>query len=236
MIALLFALVVGQSPCGDSAARIAAATERAAVLDLRGASTQLAGDSPCAAVAVASWYLRGLIAAREAYSYGGSPESLQPVRVAIEQLASRGAEGASAEIARVVLMAASSAAQSEREEMGLLLEHALDLERKQRAAGLPGAPVVTAHEVAGDLWLQVHRFEDARRAYLSASDQIGPTRRIALGLARASSRLGDVPVACERYQAFVIGWPTAEKDPSELAEARTFLKRPECRTGSAPRK
>ncbi len=36
----------------------------------------------------------------------------------------------------------------------------------------------------GDLWLQVHRFEDARRAYLAASAQVGATRRVTLGLAR----------------------------------------------------
>ena len=44
-------------------------------------------------------------------------------------------------------MAASAAAQSEREEMGLLLEHALDLERLQRLAGLPGAPMFTVDEI-----------------------------------------------------------------------------------------
>ena len=177
MIALLVTLAVGQSPCEDSAALVAAAAERAAVFDLRGARAALAADlSRCAETAVPYWYLRGLIAAREAYRYGGSPESLEPVKLAMAQLASRAAETRAAEIARVVLMAASAAAQSEREEMGLLLEHATNLERQQRSAGLPGAPIVTAQEVAGDLWLQVHRFEDARRAYLGAAEQVGSTR------------------------------------------------------------
>src|SRR4030095_4239370 len=130
---------------------------------------------------------------------------------------------AAAEVARVFLLAAASAAQSERGEMGLLLEHAINLERQQRSAALPGAPIVTAHEIAGDLWLQVHRFEDARRAYLDAATQIGPTRRVTLGLARTSFRLGDTRTACEQYRAFVSDWPQRGGEPPELIEARIFL-------------
>ena len=140
-----------------------------------------------------------------------------------------------AEIARVVLLAASSAAQSERDEMGLLLEHALSLERQQQSAGLPGAPIVSAHEVAGDLWLQVHRFDDAQRAYTAAAEQVGPSRRVLLGLARTAFRVGDLPVSCEQYRALVGAWPRSGGDPPELTEARTFLRRPQCRMESTPR-
>jgi cytochrome c556 len=234
MIALLVTLALGQSPCGDSAALIASAEERAAVFDLRGAMTGLAADlSTCHETSVPYWYLHGLIAAREAYRYGGSLESLEPVRVAIAQLAARSQETAAAEIARVVLLAASSAAQSERDEMGLFLDHALDLERQQRSAGLPGAPIVTAHEIAGDLWLQVHRFEDARRAYLDAATRIGATRRVTLGLARTAARLGDPQTSCEQYRGLVSGWPQRRGAPPELIEARTFLRRSECRAKAA---
>jgi hypothetical protein len=230
MIALLITLALGQSPCGTHAALIAAATERAALFDLRGATTLLAGDlSTCAETAVPYWYLHGVIAAREAYRFGGSPESLEPVKIAIAQLESHTAETRAAEIARIVLMAASAAAQSEREEMGLLLAHAIDLERQQRLAGLPGAPIVAAQEVAGDLWLQVHRFAEARDAFLTASQQGGPTRRVTLGLARTLFRLGDLTGSCEQYQTLVAAWPQAGGELPELTEARTFLRRPECR-------
>jgi hypothetical protein len=237
VIALLMTLALGQSSCVGSAAMIAAATERAAVLDLQGATARLAGDlSQCADTAVAYWYLHGLISAREAYRVGGSPESLESVKAAIGQLAALSAGMPSAEIARVVLLAASSAAQSERDEMGLLLVHALDLEKKQRSAGLPGAPIVTAHEVAGDLWLQVHRFDDARQAYRAALEQVGPTRRVVLGLARTALRQGDVRGSCVEYRKLVGAWPPrAGGDPPELAEAAAFLRRPDCRMESTPR-
>ena len=41
---------------------------------------------------MAYWYVHGLIAARDAYRYGGSPESLEPVKLAITQLESRSRE------------------------------------------------------------------------------------------------------------------------------------------------
>ena len=233
MIALIFAVALAQSPCVDHAGLMSVAADRAAVFDLKSATTHLAEGIECPEIAVAYWYVHGLIAARDAYRYGGSAESLEPVKLAIKQLESRSPGSSAAEVARVVLQAASAAAQSEREEMGLLLEHALNLEEQARAAGQPGAPIVSASEVTGDLWLQVHRFEDAHRAYLAASSQVGSTRRITLGLARTAFRLGELPAACEHYRLLVSGWPKSGGEPPELGEARTFLRRAECRAGSS---
>jgi hypothetical protein len=72
--------------------------------------------------------------------------------------------------------------------MGAFLTHAIAMESLQFAAGQPGAPVLSAHEVAGELWLQVHRFEEARAAFERAVEQFGPTPRITEGLARAAAR------------------------------------------------
>jgi hypothetical protein len=233
MIFWFIAAALAQSPCATHSALMAAAGERAALLDLAGATTRLAeGIATCSETAVAYWYVHGLIAAREAYRYGGSPESLEPVKLAMKELESRVGDVPAAEIARVVLQAAASAAQSEREEMGLLLEHALSLENKMRSAVQAGAPIVSAYEAAGDLWLQVHRFEDARRAYVSAGERVGATRRVIVGLARTASRLGDVPAACEQYRVLVSGWPKGAGEPPELTEANTFVRRRECRSNS----
>ena len=237
MIALIVAVALAQSPCAAHSARMAEAMDRAVVFDLKGATTRLAqGINDCPETAVAYWYVHGLIAARDAYRYGGSPESLEPVKLAMAELESRSGEVPAAEIARVVLQAASAAAQSEREEMGVLLEHALGLEGKARAAGSSGAPMVSAYEVAGDLWLQVHRFDDARRAYVAAGERVGSTRRVTLGLARTASRLGDLAAACDQYRALVSGWPKAGGEPTEFTEARVFLRRSECRARPALRR
>jgi hypothetical protein len=68
-------------------------------------------------------------------------------------------------------MAAAAAAQSERGEMGTMLAHATDLEALRVVAGDPAVPAVSAQELAGDLWLQVHRFEEARAAYRRTARQ-----------------------------------------------------------------
>ena len=138
---------------------------------------------------IATLYVDGLLAAEEAYRQGGSDESLVPVRAAIAALEKiSGNAPGPAEIARLVLMAAVAASQSERDEMGAFLTHAVEMELLQRAAGQPGAPVVSALEAAGDLWLRVHRYDDAKRAYERAAALLGMTPRIKAGLARIPDR------------------------------------------------
>lgn len=144
----------------------------------------------CTPAEVEAVYRRGWDAAEAAARVGGSPESLMPVRDAIALL-ERMAAGTPgpAEIARYVLAAAADAAQDERDEMALFLEHAVTLERTQLDAHQPGAPGITAHEAAGELWLRVYRYDDAKRAYERARAVIGSTPRIESGLARAEDAL-----------------------------------------------
>ena len=173
---------------------------------------------------MAAWYLAGLGAARDAYRSGGDARSLAPVREAEEALARHIGRGSvPAQIAQAVLMAAAAAAQSERDDLGVFLEHARRLESEQLIAGRPGAPFVTAHEVAGDLWLQVHRFDTARMAYLAASDVIAATPRVTLGLARAAVRLDDAPAACDAYRRLISWWGARAAAPAEVEEARAHV-------------
>ena len=234
MTALLLVLALGQT--SSCTALVAAASERAAAFDMQSAIAGLTrAPEACANAGAALWYLRGLAAAEEAYRYGGSAESLAPVRKAIDELGVRASASPSAEIARAVLLAAAAAAQSEREEMSVLIDHARDLERTKRAAGAADLPVVSAYEAAGDLWLRVHRFEDAQGAYITAAAQVGRTRRVTLGLARAAARLGDEATACAEYRELAGAWPPAAGEPPEIVEARTFLRAPSCGTpGGAP--
>lgn len=229
---LVVILLVQEGACqGEAAERVASGTALANAFDLAGAADQYARASRlgCAGAAAGAEYLRGLAAARAAYAAGGSPESLEPVKRAVAALDAldAGLPGP-AEVSRFVLMAAAASAQSERDEMALLLEHALRLEAIQLAAGQPGAPAVTAHEAAGDLWLQVHRYEEARRAYDTAAGRVGRTPRVVLGLARTASRLKDEATACREYRALIEGWGTARDEPAEIREARMYIRQPAC--------
>lgn len=223
---------------GKGAALAASAQAHAAAFDLSQAAVDFdaAATAGCADAQVTALYLRGWLAARDAYRFGGSPESLASVQSTLERMESdpwrsRG----DVDIARFVLRAAMAAAQSERDEMALLIEHAVDLESRRRSASLPGAPVISAHEAAGDLWLQVHRYEDARRAYLRAAERIGRTRRVILGLARTAERLSDSDAACDEYATLVASWQSGGVEPGEIAEARAFLRQPSCATPRQPR-
>ncbi len=187
----MMALMLAQGPCPPEAMAIAAdAAVRAQALDLPGAIDRLydAAAGGCADAAVGILYLRGLIGARDAFSQGAPPESLAAVRESIEALGtiSRGAAGP-AEIARLMLQAAAAAAQSERDEMALYLDHAERMDGLLRAAAQPAAPVLSAAEVSGELWLQVHRYDEARRAFEKAVAQVGMTPRVVAGLARVNA-------------------------------------------------
>lgn len=187
----VFALLLAQAPCPAEAMAVAAdASVRAQALDLPGAIDRLydAAAGGCTDAAVGILYLRGLIGARDAFSQGAPPESLAAVRDSIDALETiaRGVPGP-AEIARLMLQAAAAAAQSERDEMALYLDHAERMDGLLRAAGQPAAPVLTAAEVSGELWLQVHRYDEAHRAFQKAAAQVGMTPRVVAGLARVAA-------------------------------------------------
>src|SRR5688572_23719584 len=140
---LLTVLLAGlaQAPvCADAAtAALRQSAVLAGSLDLPGAVQRLEQPSlaACPQVRMAALYLSALQRARDAYSSGGDAASLQPVMLAIATLEQRAASGEPrAELMRVILTAAVAAAQSERGDMALLLDHAMALERRLVGEGV----------------------------------------------------------------------------------------------------
>jgi len=210
----------------EPAALVTEAGVRSTEFDLDGAFDLLtaAAARGDADANVAALYIGGILAARQSFLHGGSAESLTPVHDAITALAeiSRGRPGG-AEIARLMLHAAAAAAQSEREEMRLYIETATQMELLQQAAGFEGAPLVSAAELAGELWLQVHHYDEAQRAFTEAAARRGANLRILAGLARATRRLGDAAAACSAYRTLAEAWNRRPALPVEIAEARAYL-------------
>ena len=236
--ALLVLVLAQGAQCSPEATTLMkAASERAAVFDLAGAlqRMQAAVTSGCAEATLPVLYLRGWIAARDAYRVGGSPESLRPVLQSIASLQDTMGKSGPPQIAALVLQAAAAAAQSERDELALMIDYAVQLEDRDLAAKRPGLPMITAHEAAGDLWLQVYRYDEARRAYTTAAERIGVTPRITLGLARLAVRIDALATACKQYQSLVTSWKGTGPEPPELSEARTFLTAPACQGPVTPR-
>ncbi len=123
-----------------------------------------------------------------------------------------------------MLQAAAAAAQSERDEMRLYLDTAIRMETLQRAAGMPGAPVIAAAEAAGDLWLQVHRYEEARRAY----DEAARTRGTLAAHPGRPRACGSRPEATSRrrapaFRALLETWGARPGQPAEIVEARIYV-------------
>jgi hypothetical protein len=234
MTGFLIAFMLAQQP---GCAGMTDAQLRADAFDLAGAAQRLqaAVMSGCADAVLPSVYLRGWIAARDAYRVGGSPESLRAVSQSVAMLQEAGGTTGPAQIAALVLQGAAAAAQSERDDLALMINYAVELEDRRLTSKLPGLPMITAHEAAGDLWLQVHRYDDARRAYAKAAERIGVTPRITLGLARLAARIDAVATACKQYQSLVASWKGTMPEPPELSEARTFLANPACQGAVTPR-
>lgn len=234
-IGVAFSQLAGDRPVGQCSLPalklIAEASIRAQEFDLAGAAGRLETDATrdCAEAQIAAVYLRGLLASRDAYRQGGGDNSMAPVKEAISTLAALAKnQRGPADIARLMLLAAAGAALSERDEMVVFIDFARQRELEQRVARQPGAPMVSALELAGDLWLQVHRFDDAERAYEFAAEQLGYTPRILAGLAKVAAQLKQPARACANYRKLVDWWGRRTASPTEIVDARAYLNQPQC--------
>lgn len=138
----------------------------------------------------------GWAAARAIAPKGGAVELLGPVNLRLKALDAF--PDTSARYAEIAIRAAVSAAQDERDELGLLLAHARDLSNQMALIGAPAVFPLPIDELEGELWLEVDRVAEARDAYERATKS-APTPNAWIGLARASDRLGDVVTACRAY-------------------------------------
>ena len=234
---LLLAISLLQEPCsGDAARHVAEAARRGQAFDLAGAATSYAAavQAGCTSAQSPLIYLRGLLAARAANEQFASAASLAPMKQAITDLETAAAAYPAVRAMQTVLRAALPAAQHERAEMGLFIEEMLRMESLQLEAQQPPLPVLSAHEAAGQFWLQLHLYEEARRAFERAAQRVGQTPHVMLGAARAAAGLKQVPAACEQYRRLVAWWKDRPGSPPEISEARTFIKQPSCAAPSAP--
>ena len=151
-------------------------------------------ESDVQRIAMAGWR-----AARDIAPKGGAVALLGPVNARLKEL--DGIPNMSARYAEIAIRAAVSAAQEEREEMGLLLAHARDLSNQMGiGAGTPPEWPLAIDELEGELWFEVDRFAESRDAYERAAKQRG-TPNAWIGLARAADKLGDTVTACMAYRS-----------------------------------
>ena len=229
-------MLMQDAPCsGDAARHITEAASLGAAFDLAGAAGAYAAAerAGCVSAAAPAAYLRGLVAARDADANFASAASLLPIRLAVASLDPMAATDPVARAMQLVLRASIPAAQHERPEMALLIEEMLRLEALQLEAKQPPLPVLSAHEAAGYFWLQLHLYDEARRAFDEAARRIGETSHVLLGSARAAAGRRDPRLACTQYQRLISWWGSRPGSPPEIAEARAFVKQPLCAAAPA---
>ncbi len=204
---------------------------------------QAASAGACREVMVAAWAWHGWLTAVAAAARGGTDEALAGVRAAADALGDPGPAASEAAYAKAVLRAAAVAAQDERDELPLWLEHARDLAARRALTRESARWPLPIDLVEGELWSSVDDYELAEASYaraLAGRDSALAWR----GLARARARRGNRPGACTAYErALTLALPPVasglhrHRSPRLLARLRplmpTYLPRRPRRPGRA---
>jgi hypothetical protein len=163
----------------------------------------------------------GWLVARGLAPKGGAVNLLGPVNLRLRELDKF--PNMSARYAELAIRAAISAAQEERDEMSLLLEHARGLSDQMAIGASPAQWPLPIDELEGELWLEVDRFTESRDAYARAT-KLKPSPNAWIGLARASDKLGDTAGACRAYKS-----ASGTKDLPASVELEISLYNLKCR-------
>lgn len=231
-VLLLLTLVSGPrgQPEPDCPAAAVAALDAAEAAVLSGEFTVALGllqggatpGSACLELAVATRAWAGWLAAASAAQFGGSDESLGGVRAQLQALGPPGPGASESAYATALLRAAAVAAQDERDELQLWVEHARDLATRRALVKERTRWPLPVDLAEGELWSSVDDYELAEASYaraLAARDSALGWR----GLARARDRRGNQMGACAAYRRALdlasAGFPTGEV----ATEARGYL-------------
>ena len=199
-MSIVFVLVAQAAMASCSSADLAALGRVAQAMRAGDSSLQDRLDGDCAEITLARLALQGWADARALAPEGGPVVLLGPVHGTIDRLAAfKNSElDLEAQYAQTAIRAAIAAAQDERPEMELLLDHARDLSERLARRGRRAVWPRPFNLLAGELWFEVDRFETARLAFERAVKS-DPSPIALVGLARAYARLENRPEACRTY-------------------------------------
>jgi hypothetical protein len=165
--------------------------------------SRVADISPlCPAIRLAWLAARGWSQARALAAVAGDPAELGPVQATLQDIEAVADPGVALEREYAVsaIRAAIAAAQDERGELSLLLDHARDLAERLTARGRPATWPRPFNLLSGELWFEVDRYAESFAAYdrVIRGDR-SPAGYV--GAARALARLGRLPEACAALRA-----------------------------------
>ena len=105
-----------------------------------------------------------------------------------------------------------------------MMNEAIAIEDSIYALSQPPYPVIPAHELYGELLLELDRPAEALTHFTETLKRTPGRPKAIYGIARAARRAGDTRTAIERYSEFLELWKQADTDRPELADARQFLQ------------
>jgi len=92
------------------------------------------------------------------------------------------------------------------------------------ALSQPSYPAIPAHEIFGNMLMEMKRPADAMKHFTETLKRTPGRPKAIYGMARAADALGDKQTAAKRYTEFLKVWENADKDLPEIAIARRFIK------------
>lgn len=212
--------------CAMATAWLGAAEQQALAGEFTTAAAALRGHyddaRSCDELRVATWAWDGWLAADAAGAHGGTAEALARVRAALDALAAPDGGVSGAAYAAALLHGAAAAAQDERDEMQVWLEHARDLAARAALTGTPARWPLPIDLAEGELWSSVDDYELAEASYMRAlatRDSAAAWR----GLGRARDRRGNRGAACAAYRRARDAAATAAPTGAVANEARGYL-------------
>jgi tetratricopeptide (TPR) repeat protein len=103
------------------------------------------------------------------------------------------------------------------------MNEAIAIEDSIYALSQPPYPIIPAHELFGDMLLEMKRPADAMKHFAETLKRTPGRAKAIYGIALAAETLGDKQIAIKRYTEFLELWKLADKDRPEITAARRFL-------------
>jgi tetratricopeptide (TPR) repeat protein len=205
--AMRAAWIVETGRCSPGASRPAGSSSSPRDLFVRGSCALASGDAQGAADAL------------DALRNGQAPDDAK----AHEHGGAAGYDRQTGEAAKVMALALEARialARGESERAETLARRAAAAEDAMTFEAGPPVVVKPAHELAGEILLEIGKPAEARREFETSLARTPGRSRSLLGLARAASKSGDAAAAADAYARLASNWKGADEVVPELREAR----------------
>jgi len=105
------------------------------------------------------------------------------------------------------------------------MNEAIAIEDSIYALSQPPYPIIPAHELFGNMLMEMKRPADAMKHFAETLRRTPGRPKAIYGIARAAEALSDKQTAMKRYTELLELWKHADKDRPEIATALRFLSR-----------